>query len=254
MCAYVGGKIKSAQFIVDILNKPEWDHMDYIEPFCGYCSICMRVLNKRSYSLSDNDELLICLLRGIQSFTSFPDVTREEYSVLKNSTDITFKRAISAWCYSFSGKKWGGYIHQYVRPNGRIDDVPQSRKNYYKRLQHAGQFQCASLDCCDYKTLSPTGKLIYADPPYRNSLGYGVVKFDSDDFWETMREWSRPEKKNVVFISEYLGPPDFVCVGQNAKSCCMAGGDKQKSRIERLFLHESSPFIPLLTSSPPLGS
>ena len=243
--SYVGGKIRSAQFIVDVLNRHEFNHLSYLEPFCGYCSICSRVVNKSSYSLSDKDALLVRLLTGIQRFEPIPSVSRDEYSRLKTAPEVTLKRATAAFCYSFSGKKWGGFVDKYTRNDGKIDDIPQSRKNYYARLQTAKSFQSATLVCRDYRDLTPNGSIIYADPPYSGVLGYGD-KFDSEEFWETMREWS---KCNVVFISEYHSPPDFVCVGQNAKSVCLAGGNKQTQRIERLFLHESSKYISLFTSS-----
>lgn len=31
--SYVGGKIKSAKFIVDMLNRHEFNHLPYLEPF-----------------------------------------------------------------------------------------------------------------------------------------------------------------------------------------------------------------------------
>ena len=34
--AYVGGKSKGASHILEILNDPIYNNMDYIEPFVGY--------------------------------------------------------------------------------------------------------------------------------------------------------------------------------------------------------------------------
>ena len=51
-----------------------------------------------------------------------------------------------------------------------------------------------------------------------------------------MRAWSRD---NVVLVSEYAAPPDFVCVASRPKPSCLAGGHKQTPRVERLFVHES---------------
>ena len=64
--AYLGGKSKSAEHILDILNNPVFDSYDYIEPFCGYCHILRRVVNKKSYTISDNNKLLITLLKHVQ--------------------------------------------------------------------------------------------------------------------------------------------------------------------------------------------
>lgn len=40
---------------------------------------------------------------------------------------------------------------------------------------------------------------VYADPPYANTTTYQGQKFDSEAFWEYMRQIS---KNNQVFISE----------------------------------------------------
>ena len=105
--SYVGGKIKSAKFIVDVLNRHEFDHLPYLEPFCGYCSICSRVVNKSSYSLSDKDALLVRLLTGIQRFEPIPNVSRGEYSRLKTAHEVTLKRATAAFAYSFLREEMG---------------------------------------------------------------------------------------------------------------------------------------------------
>ena len=98
----------------------------------------------------------------------------------------------------------------------------------------------ATLECCDYRTHHPHGCLIYCDPPYAlfdgRATQYGEA-FETDAFWATMREWS---KHNVVFISEYQSPPDFVCIASHPKACTLAGGHRQTQRIERLFTHVST--------------
>ena len=54
------------------------------------------------------------------------------------------------------------------------------------------------------------GDVVYCDPPYANTTKYtGVPDFDSEEFWNIMRAWS---KDNDVYISEYEAPDDFVSV------------------------------------------
>ena len=65
--AYVGGKSKGAQHIVDVLNNKKYDNMNYIEPFIGYAHILRRVKNKKSFIASDANPLVISLLHGIQN-------------------------------------------------------------------------------------------------------------------------------------------------------------------------------------------
>ena len=48
--AYLGGKSKGYQHIINILNSKCFDNFDYLEPFIGYAHILRRVKHKRSYS------------------------------------------------------------------------------------------------------------------------------------------------------------------------------------------------------------
>jgi DNA adenine methylase len=78
--------------------------------------------------------------------------------------------------------------------------------------------------------------LIYLDPPYEGTTDYGEA-FNSKFFWDTVREWS---KITVVVVSEYEAPDDFECIASQEKKCCISGGDKQTTRIEKLFIHTPS--------------
>ena len=57
-------------------------------------------------------------------------------------------------------------------------------------------------------TFDKSNFLIYCDPPYKgnNLSSKFFIEFDSEKFWEVMREWS---KKNIVVISESTAPKDF---------------------------------------------
>ena len=62
----------------------------------------------------------------------------------------------------------------------------------------------------DYKDVEiPKGAVIYVDPPYANTTGYLLGKFDSKEFWEYMRELS---KDHIVLISEQVAPDDFEVI------------------------------------------
>jgi DNA adenine methylase len=231
--SYLGGKAKCSQFIIDILNNEMFDNMNYIEPFIGYAHILRRVENKKSYIASDNNRLLIELLKGIQNNKKIPIISRSKYYILKYQTIITFERAIACFCYSYNGKEWGGYapkdksgLHNYVK----------QRTNYYKKLQNNSIFLKTKITCKDYTKLKPKNSLIYCDPPYEGTASYGSNDFDNDKFWNYMRNWS---KNNFVFISEYKAPSDFVCVGSCVKRSTIAGNGSKDERIEKLFIHKS---------------
>lgn len=62
-----------------------------------------------------------------------------------------------------------------------------------------------------YLTHQPLNTLCYCDPPYFRTKfdkrRENLLSFDTNVFWETMREWS---KDDIVVVSETEAPDDFV--------------------------------------------
>ena len=229
--AYVGGKSKGSEHIIDILNDKKYDNMKYLEPFVGYGHILRRVNKKKSYTACDINPLVISLLKGIQDKTKrYPNISKNEYYILKNKTNHSFKRAIAAFAYSYNGKEWGGYTEN--SKCGTRESYPQERKNYYDKLRQNDTFMKTKISLCDYRTIRPRNYLIYCDPPYINTTGYGDIKFNHKEFWDTIRKWS---KDNTVFVSEYKAPSDFKCVAKKGKHQSLGGKGADKIVYEKLF-------------------
>lgn len=237
--SYLGAKCKGASHILDVLNDEMFDGMDYVEPFCGYMHILRRVENKRSYRASDCNPLLIALMKGVQNKRPIPKITQAEYQKLKTQRQITLRRAVAAFTYSYCGKQWGGYVDKYER-DGKKKSYADERKRYYKELQQNDAFMSATIRNIDYRKINYKKKLIYCDPPYCNTTAYKQGEdedneFDSKEFWEYMRKWS---KDNIVFISEYKAPKDFKCISSANKQSSVAI-DGRTTRREKLFVHQS---------------
>lgn len=231
--AYLGGKAKGAEHILSVLNDPLFDSYDYIEPFCGYAHIVRRVINKKSYTISDNNPLLITLLKHIQNTKNkHPSITQEEYYRLKeNPNRNPLRAAYAAFCYSYNGKYFGGFVEKY---QGR--DYPKERKQYYDTLHDNETFQKSKIKHQDYtKYIHVKNSLIYCDPPYEGTTEYHS-SFDSEKFWEFIRNVS---KNNYVFVSEYSAPNDFTCITQKIKRTSMDGQGATRKRVEKLFVHSS---------------
>ncbi len=229
--AYVGGKSKGAEHILNILNNKKYNNMPYLEPFVGYAHILRRVENKKTYIACDANPLVISLLQGVQNKKlKYPHISREQYYKLKTKVnDFSFKRAIAAFCYSYNGKEWGGYT--FASSCERRENYPLERKNYYDSLRKNDIFMKSKLSVKDYKTLKPKGFLIYCDPPYAKTTGYSP-DFNHKVFWDTMRKWA---KNNTVFISEYNAPKDFKCVAKKPKTQSLNGKGSGKIVFEKLF-------------------
>ena len=257
--SYIGGKARGSKHILAVLNDPRLDGYDYLEPFVGMGHVLRRVVNKRSYTASDANPLVMRLLAAIQAGEALPQISRERYAQLRVehaashassvergeasllvSDAADLETAVAAFQYCFNGREFGGYVDTYTRRNGTVDDIPRSRANYYAALANTPSFQHASLTHCDYRAYAPDAQcLVYCDPPYQGTTGYtGASRgtFDHAAFWQTVRDWSAHA---VVLVSEYAAPPDFVCVASRPKPSCLAGGHRATPRVERLFVHES---------------
>lgn len=82
----------------------------------------------------------------------------------------------------------------------------------------------------DYRSVhTPLDCVIYCDPPYKDTAGYGV-DFDHEAFYEWARQQTAP-----LFISEYQMPDDFVCVATIPK-VSGASGRGAKITEEKLFV------------------
>jgi DNA adenine methylase len=229
--AYVGGKAKCSDHILNVLNDPQYNDYDYIEPFVGYCHILRRVVAKKSYTASDNNTYLVALLKHIQLSTLHCDITKEDYQLLRANKDIDILRsAYAGFCYSYNGKFFGGYVNQYKDHN-----YPAERKRYYDKLNSNPIIQKTVFNCCEYQQYSTVkGKLIYCDPPYANTTKYHCG-FDSVAFWDWVRLMS---KDNVVFVSEYTAPEDFICVAEKQKYSSLNGKGCTTTRIEKLWKYK----------------
>lgn len=239
--AYVGGKAKCATHILDILNDPAYDGMTYFEPFVGYGHILRRVVNKNKYIVTDINPLVVSLLQGIQKHTPLKKVSRVRYYELKpQSSNHSFERAIACFAQSYNGRAWGGYVTDNRRSpsfNGKVMDYCKQRFNYYRKLQENPTFMSAEiLPASSYDEYEPHKCLIYCDPPYEGTTQYDTAPFDHEAFWATMREWSRD---NIVYISEYSAPADFVEVAGDVKHCTLSADAEVKTRVEKLFMHKS---------------
>lgn len=84
----------------------------------------------------------------------------------------------------------------------------------------------------DYRDLHiPDGAVVYCDPPYANTEGYGAA-FDHLTFYS----WCRAVGKRFpLFVSEYWMPPDFRCVAEYEVHALRGASTNAQMRIEKIF-------------------
>ncbi len=228
---YFGGKAKIAKYIVPYLESVRKENQLYLEPFMGGCNIVSKMAGKRE--AYDFNQYLVEMYKGVQSGYELPDVLNEErYKYIKENKDEdkVLTGFVGFGC-SFAGKWFGGYAR-----NKQNNNYCKASKNSLLRKMET--MKDVKFGFADYKTLNPKGCLIYCDPPYANTTKYtGVPSFDSGEFWNMMRKWSRD---NDVFISEYEAPEDFVSVLDIPTKTSIRDKDCNVcSRVEKLFTYKT---------------
>ena len=235
---YNGGKSRACKRIATAINS--FDPNLYIEPFVGAAWVTQHV-DAQTKLAYDANKYLIAMWNALQNGWIPPDnVTREDHKKAKNAKNGEIEdhlRAFIRFGCSFGGDWFGGF----ALPDRRYKDQKKasscyvSKKGLMKKLPNLMDVQ---FTCADYRTLKPSGAIIYCDPPYNQTYeGWGGPKFDHDEFWVIMKKWS---KDNTIIISGWSSPegvpvlcdwPDIkVVTGSHPKD------PDKRARTEKLFI------------------
>ena len=247
---YQGGKSRIAKHIAEIINGvSRWKIEDsihnsknnnrysggegdtFVSLFCGSCSVESKVEGFSRIILNDKHYYLMCLLQGVQNGYSLPEyISEAQYKQIRDNKDIdpVLTGFVGFGC-SFGGKWFGGYARNKTGTNYAL----QSKKSLLKDM---ATLMNAEIICDDYRNVAiPHGAVVYADPPYANTTGYGE-RFDTDEFWVYMRLLA--ETGHTVFISELEAPKDFVCVWEKPFTRTLdRNKDNQFKVTEKLFTY-----------------
>lgn len=215
MPVYGGGKARLGKEIYNIIKTIEIDlnwktseHTPlYFEPFCGLLGVQINFAKEERKSIAcDANEDIIKLFTALKNGWIPPEKCDEKQFIrLKKSNEHSALRGFIGVACSYSGIFFSGYRTHA----GKRDYIANSRNGFLNMVPYLKNIKF--LKARDYRKFEPEGLTIYCDPPYRGNGFHSehFVNFDTDTFWETMRKWS---KKNLVIISEYEAPKDFICV------------------------------------------
>lgn len=178
-------------------------------------------------------ELFQAKISGDYSF--LPDIIRtDDFCGLTRAWSRKHPDLLNAAAKSFApeGVAWSNKSYEMLcesRPFekrerlSRFDELPINLPIEFRNLDYRAAAEEASED-----------DVIYADPPYQGTSGYGVA-FDNAEFWD----WSRRPRRALLIISEYSAPSDFVDVWAKQVTCSMSPNGEVGRPIERLFVHKS---------------
>jgi len=226
---YFGGKTKTCNQISEIIQHNLKEGQLFISPFVG--GGWVECLVEGEKQCCDKHPYLIAMYQELQKGWKPPTaLTKEEYQHIKDNLDEKpYLSGFVGFGCSFAGKWFGGYAHD------------KTARNYYMNaytsiLRKMEGFKDTVFECKSYSEINPVGAVIYCDPPYKGTTPYSrniIGAFDSEAFWEKIREWS---ENNVVLVSEYNAPDDFKCVWQQqVKLDIRDKENKKKTRVEKLF-------------------
>jgi len=234
---YLGGKSKIRKQVAAFLESVRKPGQVYFEPFVGGGSVLQEIPGERI--AADGNEALIAMYCALQAGWVPPDfVSEEEYkyhSCMRNISD-----PMTAFCgfgVSFAGKWFGGY----ARSKGMTCYAGISKRSLLKQLPRIAD---VTFEAKSFTAHSPSGNLVYCDPPYAGTTAYGAFGgFDHDLFWQTMRSWS---VNNTIVVSEYTAPSDFICVREFSSQMGLTTAGERPKRTEKLFMHESQADMALI--------
>lgn len=225
---YQGGKGRVAKGITRLINMTLRPGQTYLEPFCGMCWVVKGVRAKKRIASDANVDVILMWQALITGWQPPMGLSEGMYQELKESKEHSPLRGFAGSQLSYGGVWFSGY----ARGGTNSNYAHQGRRGLMKDV-----FKLRGVDfsCRDYREWTGIeGAVIYCDPPYEGTAGYEHIgKFDHAEFWDVMRLWSQ---HNLVFISEYKAPPDFMMCLEIATRTGLKDADgKTMPRMERVF-------------------
>lgn len=231
---YMGSKRRIAKHILPIMLQEAEKHglTTWVEPFVGGGNMIDKVPKSYKRVGYDVNDHTIHAMIGIRDhLDELPDSVSEGlYKTIKG----TAPDPVNSWIrfeMSFASKLDGGYAR-----NSLGTDYAKCAKNLAHK--QSPLIQGIDFHCANYQDLDFKDCLIYCDPPYKDSTGYAVKGFNHDDFYD----WCRNQaKKNIVFVSEYSMPDDFIEVWHGEIKTNFASSRKKATHqaVEKLFCLKS---------------
>ncbi len=233
---YMGSKRRIAKHILPIMVgvAQERGVTKWVEPFVGGGNMIDKVppsFERIGYDL--NKHVIMAMIDIRDRAADLPDsVTEQEYNDVKGLPAAS----VTSWVRfgaSFGGKFEGGFARGKNNTGGSRNYTCETKRNALKQQPLIQGVQFA-YGC--YQDLDVTNALIYCDPPYVNTAGYKTGDFDSEAFFS----WCRVQaaKGNIVFVSEYSAPADFICLWQGEIKTNFASSRTAATHnaVERLFM------------------
>lgn len=227
---YMGSKRRIAKHILPImLNEAEKHGINtWIEPFVGGANMIDKVpdtYKRIGYDINPHTIKALIDIRDIPN--ELPEnITEEEFKSYKNQPPSTITSWVRTAC------AYSGLFGNVMARGSSRNYALEAKKNAIKQ---SPLIQNVDFIYDNYENLSFNNSLIYCDIPYKNTSQY---LYSKDFNYEKFYDWCREQaKNNIVFVSEYNMPDDFVEVWQGEIKTNFASSRKKATHnaIEKLF-------------------
>jgi len=232
---YMGSKNRIVKFVLPIMIKEanEKGITTWIEPFVGGANMIDKVpSNFQRIGIDYNPHTIEALIAIRDLVDELPtEVSEEYYKEIKNSEPEPITSLIRFGC-SFGGKFENGFARSFDNKGNKRNHWQEAVRNAQKQSPNLQGVKLINGSYDEYSDFENC--LIYCDPPYEGTTSYKTGSFDHSKFWQWCRDMS---KKNVVFISEYKAPDDFICLWEGEIKTNFASqrdGATHKA-VEKLF-------------------
>lgn len=255
---YVGNKYRLIKQIIPLFPKKI---SMFVDAFGGSGTVLMNT-EADYYIYNDINPYVSSIVSGLFS-TSYDEIIKQieniisEYDLsminkegferLRDSYNNGRKDWITLYtlmCHSFNHQFRFNNKHEYNSSFGKnrsyfSDRQKQDLLALKHRFENKDPIIVSSKNAFDFDFSDfDENDLIYFDPPYANTTTYQGQKFDTNEFWNYMREIS---KDNKVFISEQNAPDDFECIWEKPFTRTLDRNKNNQFKVtEKLFIYKNS--------------
>jgi site-specific DNA-adenine methylase len=250
MTKYWGGKARLgkdiAKTMLEMIDENSNKFDLYWEPFIGMGGVMRHMVSplleydsKIQLFASDLNEGVVNFWNYLKQGESFDDVldfSTDDLEHLKSTKDMhTPYHTLVGYSCGFHGMYFSGKIcEDYAKP---------LLKSALKSIDHVrDQMSVPDYHHSDFFSMAenytPRNAIIYLDPPYverfinKNEVwSHKKDEFDTEEFWETLDDWSNPKLGNLIFVSESAAPDNWVPVW--SKDWSNKNSNKQSTKINR---------------------
>ena len=243
---YQGSKNRLAKYIIPILNKliKENNCEIFIDACCGGANIIANtkypIICNKKYGF-DNNKYLIALFDKIKfDNLEYIHIDENEYKKVKqdfllgNNTYEDWYYGYVGFLFSYGGLFWGVYARG-TDAKGNPRNMGRERYNNLINQKEALKDTIFTIQNIFDINLDKLNKnmLIYIDPPYKDTKQYNKQKFDTEKFWNLVREML---KRCIVVVSEYEAPNDFITIWEKEIVQNINKRLDTNTQLEKLFV------------------